>query len=64
MIRSVLLIALFAFSATAGAQGIGYNYLQASYGTASIDDPVIDVDGDGFGISGFFRFQRQFSCVS
>ena len=60
MIRSVLLIALFAFSATAGAQGIGYNYLQGSYGTASIDDPLVNVDGDGFGISGSFAFSDNF----
>lgn len=60
MIRSVLLIALFAFSATAGAQGIGYNYLQGSYGTASIDDSVINVDGDGFGIAGSFAFTDNF----
>ena len=60
MVRSVLLIVLFAFSATAGAEGLGYNYLQGSYGTASIDDSVIDVDGDGFGISGSFAFANNF----
>jgi len=60
MLRSALLITLVVFSATAGAQGLGYNYLQASYGTASIDDPVIDVDGDGFGILGSFAFSDNF----
>ena len=52
MLRSALLILLLAFSATAGAQGFGYNYLQASYGAVSFDDSIVDVDGDGVGISG------------
>lgn len=60
MLRSALLIFLFAFAATAGAQGLGYNYLQASYGTVSLDDNIVDVDGDGFGVSGSFAFSDNF----
>ena len=60
MSRSLLLVFLFAFSATAGAQGQNYNYLQASYGAVSFDDSLIDVDGDGFGISGSFAINESF----
>ena len=60
MSRSVLLILLLAFSATAGAQGFGYNYLQASYGAVSVDDSVFDVDGNGLGISGSYGFHPDF----
>ncbi len=60
MSRSVLLILLLAFSATAGAQGFGYNYLQASYGAVSFDDSIVDVDGDGLGISGSYGFHPDF----
>ena len=60
MSRSTLLIILFALSATAGAQGFGYNYLQASYGAVSFDDSIVDVDGDGLGISGSYGFHPDF----
>jgi hypothetical protein len=60
MSRSVLLIFLLAFSATAGAQGFAYNYLQASYGAVSFDDSIVDVDGDGLGISGSYGFHPDF----
>ncbi len=60
MLRSALLIFLLAFAATASAQEFGYNYLQASYGAVSFDDSVIDVDGDGLGISGSYGFHPEF----
>jgi hypothetical protein len=60
MLRSALLILLFTFSATAGAQGFNYNYLQASYGAVSFDDSIVDVDGDGLGISGSYGFHPDF----
>ncbi len=60
MLRSALLITLFALSATAGAQGFGYSYLQASYGTVSFDDSIVDVDGSGFGVSGSYAFNEDF----
>ncbi len=60
MVRSTFLILLFAFSATAGAQGFNYNYLQASYGTVSLDDSIVDVDGSGLGISGAYAFHEEF----
>jgi hypothetical protein len=60
MSRSVLLILLLALSATAGAQGFAYNYLQVSYGAVSFDDSIVDVDGDGLGISGSYGFHPDF----
>jgi len=60
MSRSALLILLLALSATAGAQGFGYNYLQVSYGAVSFDDSIVDVDGDGLGISGSYGFHPDF----
>ena len=60
MSRSALLILLLALSATAGAQGFGYNYLQVSYGSVSFDDSIVDVDGDGPGISGSYGFHPDF----
>ena len=60
MARSILLIFLVVFSASVGAQALSYDYLQASYGTASIDDPVLNIDGDGFAISGSFAFSNDF----
>jgi hypothetical protein len=60
MLRSALVISLFALAATASAQEFGYNYLQASYGTVSFDDSILDVDGDGLGISGSYAFHPEF----
>ncbi len=54
MLRSTLLIGLFAFAASAYADGLNYTYIQASYGQVELDDSVIDVDGDAFGINGSF----------
>lgn len=52
MIRSTVVLVVLLFSASAGAQGFDYNYLQLSYGQIDFDD--INVDGDAFGISGSF----------
>ncbi len=60
MLRSTLTIFLLAFAVTAGAEGFGYNYLQASYGAVSFDDSIVDVDGDGLGISGSWGFHPDF----
>ena len=60
MSRSALFMLLLAFSATAGAQGFGYNYLQVSYGAVSFDDSIIDVDGDGLGVAGSYGFHPDF----
>ena len=60
MSRSTLVIVLLAFSATAGAQGFDYNYLQFSYGAVNIDTGVVDVDGDGLGLSGSYGFHPDF----
>lgn len=60
MARSILLIFLVVFSASVGAQGLSYDYVQGSYGSIDLDDSVIDVDGTGFGISGSMRINENF----
>lgn len=60
MARSILLIFLVVFSASVGAQGLSYDYVQGSYGSIDLDDSVIDVDGTGFGISGSMRLNENF----
>ena len=60
MLRSVLVVILVAFSASVSAQGSNYNYLQGSYGRVDLDDSVLDVDGDGLGLSGSFEIDENF----
>lgn len=60
MLRSISVILLVAFSASVSAQGLDYNYLQASYGRVDLDVAGLDVDGDGFGISGSFSVGDNF----
>jgi hypothetical protein len=62
MFRAALLrplfVSLFAFSATAAAEGISYNFIQGSYGQVEFDD--LDVDGDGFGVEGSVALTERF----
>lgn len=51
MLRSTLLVILFAFSGAAFADDFNYNYVQISYGEAEIDNTG-GLDGDGPGIFG------------
>jgi hypothetical protein len=60
MLRSVLFLALFAFSASASAQGFDYNYFSVGYQRVTLDDGAFDVDGDGFGIEGSFEVSESF----
>lgn len=53
MFRSLLAVLLLTFSLSVSAQGFDYNYLQLDYGNVEFDD--INVDGDGFGVSGSFE---------
>ena len=52
MLRSGLIIGLFAVSATASAEGFDYNYFSLGYGNVDFDD--INVDGNGFGLEGSY----------
>jgi hypothetical protein len=60
MLRSVLITALLAFSASVSAQGFDYNYFSVGYERLNLDDGFIDVDGDGFGLSGSFELNESF----
>ncbi|HEX9853049.1 MAG TPA: outer membrane beta-barrel protein [Woeseiaceae bacterium] len=57
-VSRVLFLSLFAFSATAAAEGFSYNFIQGSYGQIEFDE--IDVDGDGFGIEGSVALSDRF----
>lgn len=57
MFRSTLLTVALLFSASAGAQGFDYSYVQLGYGTIDFDD--INVDGDGFGLSGSYAINSD-----
>ncbi|MGI9260745.1 MAG: outer membrane beta-barrel protein [Woeseiaceae bacterium] len=60
MLRSVLMVILVAFSATVGAQGTNFNYVQGSYGRVDLDDSALDVDGDGLGVSASLEIDENF----
>ena len=49
MLRLVLILALFAFSASVYADGFNYNSVTASYGQIDFDN--LNADGDSLGIS-------------
>jgi hypothetical protein len=52
MFRSTLVLAVLLFSASAGAQGFDYSYLQLGYSTFDSDN--IGDDGDDLGLSGSY----------
>ena len=61
MLRSSLLLGLFAFSAAANADDFSYNYVQIGYGEAEIDAGIGgDIDGDGPGIFGSLSLTESF----
>ena len=58
MLRSLLITSLFAFSASAVADGFDYNYLSLGYGNVDFDD--VGVDGDGFGLAGSYAINDSY----
>ncbi|MEX0706318.1 MAG: outer membrane beta-barrel protein [Woeseia sp.] len=58
MLRSAIIVLLFAFSTTINAQDLSYNYVDAAYSQTELDD--FDVDGDSIGISGAFEINENF----
>ncbi len=58
MLRSILLVILFAFSATVYADGFNYNQVTATYGQIDFDD--FSSDSDIFGIDGSFAVSDSF----
>jgi opacity protein-like surface antigen len=58
MLRSTLLVILFAFSATAIADDFSYSAITLSYGQTELDD--FDVDGDSIGLGVNFEVGESF----
>ncbi|MFQ5547053.1 MAG: outer membrane beta-barrel protein [Woeseia sp.] len=56
MLRSVLLTALIAFSASVSAQGFDYNYVSVGYSQVDIDSTIqgATIDGDALGLGGSY----------
>jgi opacity protein-like surface antigen len=60
MLRSVLLTALLAFSASVSAEDFSYNYFSAGYTRINLDDGFVDIDGDAFGLNGSYEINESF----
>ena len=58
MLRSSIILILLAFSASASAAEFDYNFFSLSYGNIEFDD--VNVDGDGFGLSGSYAINEDF----
>lgn len=58
MLRSIIAILFLAFAASASAKDFDYNFFQLSYGNVEYDD--VNVDGDGFGLSGSYSINEDF----
>lgn len=59
MLRIIAVLILSAFSASALADGLSYNYVQAAFQDVEIDVGGTDVDGDGFGFGGSFEVSES-----
>lgn len=60
MLRSIAVISLLVLSVPAMSQDISYNYIEGAYNRVELDDSIVDVDGDGFGLGGSFEIGDQF----
>lgn len=55
MLRSLGLASLLLLAGPALAQDLNYNFIELGYVEFDLDDDIVDVDGDGFGIGGSFE---------
>ena len=58
MLRSTLVLLVLAFATSAHAKDFDYDFFQLSYGNVEFDD--VNVDGDGFGLSGSYAINEDF----
>lgn len=58
MRRSTLVLLGLAFATSASAKDFDYDHFQLTYGNVEFDD--INVDGDGFGLSGSYSLNEEF----
>ena len=60
MLRSTLLVMLFAFSSAAFAEDFSYNNVNLTFGQLTIDDPAGDADADMIGFNGSYEINESF----
>lgn len=58
MVRSIFILVCLTFSVSAAAKDFDYNFFQLGYGNVEYDD--VNVDGDGFGLSGSYAINEDF----
>lgn len=58
MLRSAFVLLTLACSVSAAAKDFDYSYIQLGYGNVEYDD--VNVDGDGFGLSGSYSINEDF----
>lgn len=64
MVRSTLIVILFAFSGLVYADDFSYNNVEISYGQINFDDAGGDADGDIFGVDGSFEISESIFLVA
>lgn len=64
MLRSTLMVILFAFSAAAFADDFSYNNVNLTFGQMNIDDTNGDADGDIIGLNGSFEINESFALFA
>lgn len=59
-----LLMAGASISPAGAADKLSYNYVEAAYISASLQDDVFDVNGNGFGVAGSFSITDDFHVIA
>ena len=60
MSRSFAVLTALLLASPVMADGLSYNFIEGAYARVELDDDIVDVDGDGFGIGGSFEINENF----
>lgn len=63
MLRVIAVAMIMAFTTSAMAETPSYNFGQLGWQSVTLDDDIIDLDGDGFGIGGSFEVAENWHIL-